>query len=379
MCSLLGLSALTALAITTHTRENADLSAQWVLILHLSLLALSAEKDIFGMAKNAESYALKAKSSILLKICVNAQQDCTGQGKCASHAQEENNSKTKQKHANALKVTVGMDLVVLKSNLAGMAKNGIFSLLFASAHLELIGMEHTAIAQLSAEEVNILTKNMNVCALQILISRTIIVKRLAALVDKFGTEPVATAIQTITGMGLCACFALTVRCGILEQEPVNVLKDIVGIIITSVRNLSDALEDEPITRIISNVCAQKENSGTEPDAWTRLSVAVVRDGMIKLFHANAQSNLTGMEGLVCYVQQERSGIIVPKVVFVLLEPNGTINSAQLLRIAVEARFGTKILGLANALPPLSGIIPIALPTLVSLALFGIISKRNVFV
>ena len=208
-----------------------------------------------------------------------------------------------------------------------MAKNGIFSLLLASAQLELIGMEHTAIVQLSAEEVNILTKNMNVCALQILISRTIIVKRLAALVDKFGTEPVATVIQAITGMDLCACFVLTARCGILEQEPVNALKDIVGII-TSVRNLSDALEGESTTRITSNACAQKENSGTEPDAWTKLSVAVVRDGMIKLFHANAQSNLTGMEGLVCYVQQERSGIIVPKVVFALLEPNGTINSAQ---------------------------------------------------
>ena len=77
---------------------------------------------------------------------------------------------------------------------------------------------------------------MNVFALLIPTLGRATASQLAAPEVKFGMEAVVIAKQTIIGMVLSVCFALMGRHGIAEQELVDALKDMLGMLITFVRS-----------------------------------------------------------------------------------------------------------------------------------------------
>lgn len=86
---------------------------------------------------------------------------------------------------------------------------------------------------------------------------------------------------------------------------------------------------------------------------------------------------TGMVKHVFSVLMEESGTARPRPVFVKLELNGTDSSVLLSKTAKEEQSGIKTLGLANALPQLSGVEPSVRPILVQVVKFGIMLPETV--
>lgn len=86
---------------------------------------------------------------------------------------------------------------------------------------------------------------------------------------------------------------------------------------------------------------------------------------------------TGMVKHVFSVLMEESGTAKPRPVFVKLELNGTDSSVLLSKTAKEEQSGIKTLGLANALPQLSGVEPSVRPILVQVVKFGIMLPETV--
>ena len=196
---------------------------------------------------------------------MNALRECHGPAQYVFHAPTENNLTIIQKLANVLLDHVGTVMAAQRGRDVQMENNGMFLHSNANVQSGPTGTEHTALSPLLAEEVNIITKNLNVSARLALISGMDIARQRIAGEDSTGMAQNVCVSQDTTLMELFACCVSMDKNGIIDQGVVVVVRTLSGMEI-SVRRGSLVQEEGNTIKIMISACVLMLVSGTEPSA-----------------------------------------------------------------------------------------------------------------